>query len=322
MEQVLVVKLGALGDLLLADGALRDLRRHHPSDRITLLTRTPYVALMQRCPWVDAVIGDDKAPRWRLGRMAQLARRLRGHGFDVAYDLQTSRRSAFYRRWLLPAPAWSYDRPARRAERATRLPVLERHAAQLRRAGLDPVHVLDPHPLWIRQPLTPALERALAPPYVVLLPGSSARHQRKRWPGYRQLALELQRAGVSTVCVPGPDELDALRGFPGIVLLDEGRPLDLGKLASVLAGARFVVGNDSGPTHLAAHMGCRGLALFGAASPTPEQTGIVRPAFSAWQTPALNALPVEAVRAAVLASLAGRRAVLPPLMARAVGTEA
>ena len=48
MAAILVVKLGALGDLLLADGALRDLRAHHPGDRIVLLTRRAFAPLMAR----------------------------------------------------------------------------------------------------------------------------------------------------------------------------------------------------------------------------------------------------------------------------------
>jgi len=64
-DNVLVIKLGALGDIVFADGALQDIRAWHPGAHITLLTRRGSAALMQRCPWVDAVIADDNAPRWR-----------------------------------------------------------------------------------------------------------------------------------------------------------------------------------------------------------------------------------------------------------------
>jgi len=304
VASVLVVKLGALGDLLLADGALRDLRAHHRGDHLVLLTRRPFAPLMARCPHVDEVVGDDNAPRWRLNRMAALARTLRGYRFDRAYDLQNSRRSVFYARWLLPAAHWSTGESASgRGVAAT--PVLERHAAQLAGAGVPVVHARAPYPAWLPEPLPAAVSARLRPPYAVLLPGASARHPEKRWPGYADLAGLLQADGLQVLSVPGPDEMDALGTMPGEVLLDAGLPLSIPHLATVLQGARCVVGNDSGPTHLAAHLGCRGIALFDGRGNPPAQTGILRPpAFSALAGTPLASLPAAAVHRALLAKAA------------------
>lgn len=301
MASVLVVKLGALGDLLLADGALRDIRAHHRGDRVVLLTRRPFAALMARCPHVDEVLVDDNAPRWRLDRMAALARTLRGRGFSCVHDLQNSRRTAFYRRWLLPGPAWAIGESASgRGDAAT--PVLERHARQLAAAGIAPVHARDPNPAWLAEPLPPALATRLGPRYAVLLPGASARHQEKRWPGYAALAQRLAKDGWQVVSVPGPDEMDALGAMPGDVLLDDGRPLTIPRLASVLRGAGLVVGNDSGPTHLAAHLGCRGIALFDGRGASPQRVGILRPPrFEALVATPLASLDAAAVHAAIRA---------------------
>lgn len=301
MATVLVVKLGALGDLLLADGALRDLRAHHAGDRIVLLTRRPFARMMARCPWVDGVLVDENAPRWHLPRMHALARQLRLPGPVRAYDLQNSRRSAFYRRWLLPAVDWSTGECVS-GRKGPVTPVLERLALQLAQAGVSAGHVRAPHPAWLAAPLPATVQPALAAPYAVLLPGASARHAHKRWPGYAELAQLLRRDGMHVVTVPGPDEMRVLGGMPGTVLLDDGRPLDIPQLATVLLGARVVVGNDSGPTHLAAHLGCRGVALFGDRGATPEQTGILRPGFTALAAP-LATLPATEVHRAVHAAL-------------------
>jgi ADP-heptose:LPS heptosyltransferase len=304
MATVLVVKLGALGDLLLADGALRDIRAHHPRDRIVLLTRRPFAALMARCPHVDAVLADDNAPRWRIDRMAALARTLRSHGFDHAYDLQNSRRSGFYRRRLLPGARWSAGECVS-GKGAEATPALERHANQLAAAGIDAAHARAPRPLWLAESLPAALAARLHPPYAVLLPGASARHPRKRWPGFADLARLLAADGLQVTSVPGPDEMQALAAMPGDVLLDGDRPLTIPQLATVLLGAAVVVGNDSGPTHLAAHLGCRGLARFVGRGPTPAQVGIVRPPrFDALvETPLAN-LDAPAVHAALPANTA------------------
>lgn len=298
MATVLVVKLGALGDLLLADGALRDLRAHHAGERIVLLTRKPYAAMMARCPWVDEVIADDNAPRWRLDRMGALRRRLRAAEVSRAYDLQNSRRSAFYRRWLLPHPRWCVgERASGRGDAAT--PVLERHARQLDACGVPTMHVRAPHPAWLAEPLPAAIEARLDAPFAVLLPGASARHAHKRWPHYPALAALLEARGLRVFNVPGPDEMSALERMPGQVLLDEGRPLSIARLASLLPRASCVFGNDSGPTHLAAHLGCRGVALFGP-GPAPAHTGIVRERFTALQGDPLSALDPEQALAAGL----------------------
>lgn len=306
MANVLVLKLGALGDLLLADGALRDLRAHHPHDRLVLLTRRPFAALMARCPWVDEVLVDDNVPRWNLPQLARLARRLRAYGFTCAYDLQQSRRTAFYRRWLLPAIPWLGSRKRRGATQGPSgdTPSLIEHVAgQLAAGGVAASNTLHPCPDWLAQPLPGELFQRLVEPYIVLLPGSSARHGYKRWPHYGALASALQAEGHRIVSVPGPDEMEDRHRLPGEVLLDEGRPLGLGMLATVLQGADFVVGNDSGPTHLAAHLGCRGVALYGDRGPSPRQTGILRPGFTACEGSPLAALPASTVMAAIRAGL-------------------
>jgi ADP-heptose:LPS heptosyltransferase len=73
----LVIKHGAFGDLIQADGALRDIRAAHPGWEIVLLTTPPFRRLMERCPHVDRLLIDRRAPLWRLGLFARSE--LRGH---------------------------------------------------------------------------------------------------------------------------------------------------------------------------------------------------------------------------------------------------
>ena len=53
---ILVIKLGALGDIILAMEAFQAIRKHHPADSITLLTRRQFVGLTEQMPWFDAII--------------------------------------------------------------------------------------------------------------------------------------------------------------------------------------------------------------------------------------------------------------------------
>ncbi len=258
-ERILVVKLGALGDILLAEGALRDIREQHPNARISVLTRRPFAALLAACPHVDEVIADENAPRWRVDAMWELAHRLRSANFTRVVDLQDSSRSRFYLRYLLG----HRFRPGAGTDRSQ--PVLSRHEAQLHAAGIRPSHVKEPRADWLCADVSDTLHQAnINRPCIVLLPGSSVRGATKRWPHYPELAQHLLDAGQLPVTVPGPLEAATFAHIPGICLQHrDGRVLDLRELAGVLRNAKAVVGNDSGPTHLAASLGVPGLALFG-----------------------------------------------------------
>ncbi|HEV8694000.1 MAG TPA: glycosyltransferase family 9 protein, partial [Lysobacter sp.] len=143
-------------------------------------------------------------------------------------------------------------------------------------------------------------EAGIAHPFVALLPGSSARHPHKRWPHFAECSHQLQAQGLRVVTIPGIDEADLGPGFAGIVLKTEGRVLNLHELAGVLKAAAIVVGNDSGPTHLAACLGTRCVAIFETDSPARISTGIdTRNAICLTAQP-LYALPTEEIVSAVL----------------------
>lgn len=305
-ERVLVVKLGALGDILLAEGALHDIRERHPGARISVLTRRPFAPLLGRCPWIDEVIVDENCPRWRLDAMWRLARRLRSGRFDRAYDLQNSARSAFYLRRLLGgAVPWSGFGPGcplpLRHPAPKSLPVLERHASQLADAGLQVRHARGPGADWMCEPAEPLLTAAgVTAPFVVLLPGSSARGAAKRWPHYRELAERLLARGLVPVTVPGPAELGDFADWPGVELrAADGGAVDLYRLAGVLRRAAAVVGNDSGPTHLAASLGLPGVAVFGTDAEQAARTCLGRGRMRTLVSPGFRGLDAEAVDVAL-----------------------
>jgi ADP-heptose:LPS heptosyltransferase len=310
MDEILIIKLGAFGDVLQAEGALADIRAHHAGARITVLTRGAFRRILERCPSVDRVWVDEDAPRWRVDRMAALARRLRSGGFWRVYDLQDSARSRFYVRWLMPrgiewsgTPAAASHRHRHPAPKS--LPSLERLAGQLADAGVPVRRTPVPDVSWMAADVSGLLAGLGGAPFVLLLPGSSARHPHKRWPGYAELARRLEAEGHRVVSVPGPEELGLAPSLPGTVLVrPDGKALDFFELAGVARAAALVIGNDSGPTHLAAHLGARGLALFGRSHLPARMTGVERPGFRALEVERLADLPVDDVLEAALAGLA------------------
>ncbi len=109
--------------------------------------------------------------------------------------------------------------------------------------------------------------RGTATNYVVLCPLAVGLHHGKvkAWNGFPQLADALMASGVNVIAMPGPNETSAVReALPGAVVLPES---DVATFAALLAGARLVVANDSGPGHLAGAVGARLISIFGATEP-------------------------------------------------------
>jgi ADP-heptose:LPS heptosyltransferase len=266
-KRILVIKLGAFGDIIVSDGAFEDVRRHHPDDEITILTGPAYGRLFERSRRFDRILFDPRAPRWRLDLMYRLNRTVDFDGYDMVYDLQNSRRTMSYFRRFVKQAAWS-GKAAGCSHPYTPPPgllsVQQESDQQLRAAGIETGFTTAPDLSWMAEDVTPIMHDAgIGGPYVVLLPGASARNMHKCWPGYAALAQRLVDAGICVVTVPGPVDMEQCKALPGITLTGSGEYLDFFQLAGVLQGAAYVVGNDSGPTHLAAHLGAPGVALFG-----------------------------------------------------------
>ena len=146
---ILVIKLGALGDMVQALGPFAAIRRHHEGAPLTLLTTAPYVELAGASGFFDAIWIDERPRGLALGKWLALRARLRGGRFARVYDLQTSERSSLYFRlfWPGPFPEWSgiaggCSHPHANPERDS-LHTVERQAEQLRMAGIDAVPAPD-----------------------------------------------------------------------------------------------------------------------------------------------------------------------------------
>ncbi|MES1990028.1 MAG: glycosyltransferase family 9 protein [Pseudomonadota bacterium] len=298
-KRILIIKHGAFGDVIQSEGTLRDLREHYKNDDIAILTTPPYRRIYERCPWVNRVLIDPRSPRWRLDQMLKLKKMLQAEHFDMVYDLQDSPRTAFYYRWFFKGVNWSGT--AKGASHPLRLKnpkkfrSLDRHANQLKDAGLSVRYARRPNVSWMADDMDAFLkEEGVTSPFILLIPGCSVRHPQKRWPYYAELASRLIDDGYQIVTAPGPDELDLAATIPGLTLKGPRGFLNWFELAGVMKRAAFIIGNDTGPSHLASHLGCPGLALFGAHT-TAERTGIERENFSVIEVTSLANLSVGRV---------------------------
>jgi hypothetical protein len=106
VERILVIKLSALGDFVLALAAMKRIRQVHAKAHITLLTTPPFEALAKICPYFNAVdIGGrpESFPEWMA-----LRKRIKDANYARVYDLQTSAQSNRIFQLLRPSPPpWS-----------------------------------------------------------------------------------------------------------------------------------------------------------------------------------------------------------------------
>ena len=105
--RILVIRLGALGDFVMASGAFASIRAFHDTARIVLLTRPAYAGLGRAGGWFDDVWIDRRPVWWKPPGILAHKRRLDSGRFERVYDLQISdRTSAYYHLLRRPRPAW------------------------------------------------------------------------------------------------------------------------------------------------------------------------------------------------------------------------
>jgi ADP-heptose:LPS heptosyltransferase len=281
IRKILVIKLGALGDFVMALAAMKHIRQAHPKARITLLTVPVFEALARASGYFDAIETDGRPEGF--GDWLAMIGRLRGARYDRVYDLQTSSRSSTYFQMLRPfPPPWSgvaagCSMPHRNPQRGT-MHTLERQAEQLKDAGIWPDAPLEPGSApppdlsWIlrKAPQARPVPGANMPkPYVLLVPGGSEHRPEKRWPveKFAELAFILRERGFDIVIIGGPQESALARIIQRKAQARDltGRT-DFAQIAILGARAALAVGNDTGPLHLIAAAGAPTLALFSKAS--------------------------------------------------------
>ena len=95
MSNILIIKLGSLGDIAQIGGVLRDIRETHNNEKIFILTTVTYVELLSRCPFIDGVLVDRRLPRWNILYLLKLKKMIKKFNFLRVYDLQNSSRTSF-----------------------------------------------------------------------------------------------------------------------------------------------------------------------------------------------------------------------------------
>ena len=304
MSNILIIKHGSLGDIAQACGAIQDISENHKDDQIHLLTTKPYINLFKKNPHISNVILDKRLSKINLIYLYSLMRLIKKHNFSKIYDLQNSSRTSFYKKILFPkatSQIWSSTE--------TTLPegktkkdfdndsVLERFDYQLKNSGIETKHTTSPDFTWSSSDISDIKNFYELKKYIVLFPFCSPHLTTKKWPYYNDLISMINKkyeSSYKVIVAPGPDEINEASKINALCILDNGKALDISQLSSLIKGSSFVVANDTGPAHMTAHLGVKGITLFGSHT-TAYKVSIERENFKAIQVSDLSKLSAEKV---------------------------
>ena len=302
MSNILVIKHGSLGDLIQANGAIKDIKNFYKNRKVFLLTSQPYAIFMSECPYIDGVIIDKRLPRWNLIYLNNLKKNLAKYNFSKVFDLQNSNRTKFYKRFILNKDIeWSSTETTLEAGQTKadfdKEPVLNRMELQLKKSGLETEFTKNINLNWALKDVTRLLKQYSNNEYILIFPFCSKKHQNKKWPYFKDLVLKLKndyKNEYPILIVPGPNEIQEANHLNSKVVTDNNNAVDIKTLISLISKAKFVIANDTGPAHIASHLDKKGLVLFGSHT-SAKKVSIENYNFKALNSKNLSDLSVETV---------------------------
>jgi ADP-heptose:LPS heptosyltransferase len=294
-ENILIIKLGALGDFIQSLGPMQAIRKHHPKANITLLTTKPFISIAKQCGYFDRIEIDTRPKLLQPLKWLSLKKNLNNGKFSRVYDLQNNDRTGIYFKLFNPKPEWvgvakGASHRNTSPERTAGL-AFTGHQQTLGLAGIKNVKI---DPLnWMDSDIS---QFDLQKPYALIVPGSAPQHPQKRWPHYTPLCSELLKKNIHPVLIGTDAEKETLdyieRKNPAVVNLCGKTKLE--DLPALARNAAFAIGNDTGPMHLIAPTGCKTLVLFSNAS-NPKRHAPLGDNVTTLQEDNLNSLSVETV---------------------------
>ncbi len=277
MSNILIIKHGSLGDLIQANGAIQDIKNSFKNSKVLLLTSIGYLEFMSGCPYIDGVILDKRLPRWNLFYLFSLKKLLLKYNFSHVFDLQNSKRTKFYKKFILSKPIWSSSETS--LEDGEKLSdfneesVLNRMEKQLTKSNIKIKNTKNIDLSWGIKDISRNLKQYTNGEYILIFPFCSKKHTQKKWPYFSELIVkikELYKNKFPILVAPGPGEIKEAKKLNAKVVLENGQPVKLNFLISLINSAKYVVSNDTGPAHICSHLNKKGLALFGSHTPAKK----------------------------------------------------
>jgi len=258
------------------------------------------VELLSTCPNLDGVLVDRRLPRWNIYYLLKLKKMLDKHNFTHIYDLQNSARTSFYRKYLQRIPNWcSAETALKKNEIKINFDndsVLERFQIQLNSANIKTNHTLKPDFSWASINVDKIVNKYFGKKFILLFPFCSLQLSHKKWPYFNKLIklIKSNHLNLEVAVVPGPSEVNEAKKIEAVSIMNNNKPLNIIELAGLISKASYIVANDTGPAHMAAHLDKSGVALFGHHT-TPKKVSIETEKFKAISVDDLKNLNAEKV---------------------------
>ena len=270
MSNILIIKHGSLGDIIQANGAMKDIKNFYKTSKVLLITSEPYSSLMSQCPYIDGVIIDKRLPRWNIFYLLRLKKLLKRYNFEFVFDLQNSSRTSFYRKFILRDVDWSSSEtslePGQIKKDFDAYPVLERMKIQLEKSAIITSNIKNIDLTWAYTDIERLIKQYTNDEFILIFPFCSKKHKQKKWPYFKELVnriKEVYKNKYSILVAPGPGEIEEARSLNAKVVLENNKPISLTKLISLINKSKLVISNDTGPAHIASHLKKSGIVLFG-----------------------------------------------------------
>ena len=156
-----------------ANGAIKDIKEFYSNRKVFLLTQTIFT-FMSECPYIDGVIIDKKLPRWNLFYLYNLKKLLFKYQFTKVFDLQNSRRTRFYKNFILKNLDWSSSLTTLDEGQSKKdfdhYPVLDRMELQLKKSGIPANNVKNVDLSWAYEDISKFTQQYTNRDYILIFP--------------------------------------------------------------------------------------------------------------------------------------------------------
>ena len=273
MKKILIIKHGALGDVILSMYSVFAIWQHFKDYEISVLTESKYKELFQCLPFIKKIKIDNRPKFYHFLKYIKIFKWFYKSDFEWVFDLQTSKRTNLYFSILSLFKDFNWNGIAKNCSHPhlslnrKKLHTIERQKDQLRVAGITKTFYPDWNYFKSR-----FSKFTIKKPYAILVPGGSGHRKNKRWDfkNFLEIIKLLENMNITSVLVGGRDEIDISQNkqkYHSVVnLIGKTNFSDLAYLSS---NAKLILGNDTGPMHLL--VACSNdkipkIVLFGSAS--------------------------------------------------------
>ena len=268
MQKILIIKMGALGDVIISTPMIKEIIKFHHDYPVWLLTSPPYLEIFENQKSLNVIA----FPRKGLINTLNILAWIRKQHFRRVYDLQSNdRTSVICALCGIPERVGNHPRfpynlhPPEKYSGEKH--IFERMYEVLESAGIRTTRQLPELQISDKDRKTVQLflenHGLKEKPFLLIHAGASDRHPQKCWPYFIDLARCFVQSGLCVIWVGSDVEADVNRQRARIAGIDSSGLFSINQLAELGRHAKFAVTNDSGPMHVLATSGIRVYSLFG-----------------------------------------------------------